>query len=262
MTYDAFGNLLTVKAGNNTLATYEYAGNNGKLLKLTYGNGDYEQYFYDSLDRLIEVMYNDSSNNAISIYDLSYDANGRLYKMVDHQAGLIHLYEYDSLGRLIHAAQKNTSTGAVILEVENAYDELGRAKGSTYIIGDTAQSYGITYEDITGLVSSYTTPQNSFTYSYDEFDRLTRKLGNVHSIQYTYVSGTQRVATYTISQATSVQTVYEYTYDQLGFITSIKKNGVTVSNYEYDALGRLIREDDCASSTSWVYTYDNAGNIL
>ena len=98
----------------------------------------------------------------------------------------------------------------------NAYDEFGRAQGSTYIIGETAQSYGITYEDITGMVASYTTPQNSFTYSYDAFDRLTTKLGSMHSVQYTYVAGSQRVASYTISQATSQQTVYEYTYDQLG----------------------------------------------
>lgn len=51
LTYDAFGNVLTIKAGNYTLATYEYAANNGKLLKLIYGNGDYEQYVYDSLER-------------------------------------------------------------------------------------------------------------------------------------------------------------------------------------------------------------------
>ena len=142
---------------------------------------------------------------------------------------------------------------------KNSY---GRASGSTYVIGNTEQSYGITYKDISGLLDTYTTPHNSFTYSYDNFDRLTRKLGDKHSIQYTYVNGSQRVNTYTISQATSQQTVYAYTYDNLGNITSVKKNGTTISNYEYDKLGRLIREDDCASNVCWVYAYDKAGNLL
>ena len=58
LTYDVFGNVLSVKAGNYTLATYQYAANNGKLLKLTYGNGDYEEYVYDYLERITEVKFN------------------------------------------------------------------------------------------------------------------------------------------------------------------------------------------------------------
>ena len=38
-TYDSYGNPLTVKAGTNLLATYSYGSNNGKLTKVTYGNG-------------------------------------------------------------------------------------------------------------------------------------------------------------------------------------------------------------------------------
>ena len=145
--------------------------------------------------------------------------------------------------------------------MQNAYDELGRAKGSTYVIGDATQTYGITYENITGLVKNYTTPGNSFTYTYDAFDRLSNKSGSRHAIAYTYVAGTQRVATYNFSQADATNITYSYTYDALGNITSVKKNGTAISNYEYDKLGRLIREDDCTNSVSWVYTYDNAGNL-
>ena len=32
--------------------------------------------------------------------------------------------------------------------------------------------------------------------------------------------------------------------------------------YVYDDLGQLIREDNTATSKTYVYTYDNAGNIL
>ncbi|MBQ3011166.1 MAG: DNRLRE domain-containing protein, partial [Oscillospiraceae bacterium] len=259
LTYDTFGNLKTVKAGNKTLATYNYATNNGKLLSLTYGNNDSETYTYDYLDRLVKVVYNGIANSG---YELSYDANGRLFQTIDYEAGITHTYEYDSLDRLIRAWQKNSSTGAVILAVENSYDAYGRASGSTYIIGDTTQNYGITYKDISGLLDTYTAPQNSFTYSYDKFDRLTRKLGNVHSIQYTYIAGTQRVNTYTISQATAQQTEYKYLYDALGNIRMIFENGTFVRGYSYDALNRLTHESHMQSDIVYEYSYDNAGNIL
>ena len=48
--YDDFGNMVSVSAGGNVLATYTYTAGNGKLQKLTYGNGDYEEYSYDTLD--------------------------------------------------------------------------------------------------------------------------------------------------------------------------------------------------------------------
>ena len=58
-----------------------------------------------------------------------------MYRCEDSKSGITHQYEYDSLGRLIRAWQKKTSTGETLLAVENTYDEYGRAKGSTYVVG-------------------------------------------------------------------------------------------------------------------------------
>ena len=259
LTYDTFGNLKTIKAGNKTLATYSYAANNGKLTSLTYGNGDYETYTYDHLDRLTKVVYNGVANSG---YELQYDANGRLFQTIDHQAGITHTYEYDSLDRLIRAWQKDTSTGTTILGVENAYDSYGRASGSTYVIGNTTQNYNITYEDITGLLHTYTTPHNSFEYSYDSFDRLTTKAGNAYSITRTYTNRTQRVRLYTISQTDDSTVTYTYLYNALGNIRMIYKNGTYVRGYSYDALNRLTHESHMQSDIAYEYSYDNAGNIL
>ena len=78
--YDTFGNMVSVSAGGNVLATYTYTARNGKLTRLTYGNGDYEDYTYDNLDRLVKVTYNGNSANAFTVL---YDSNGRLAKAVD-----------------------------------------------------------------------------------------------------------------------------------------------------------------------------------
>ena len=258
LTYDGFGNLKTVKAGSNTLATYNFAAGNGKLTSLTYGNGDYETYTYDRLDRLTKVVYNGNANSG---YELIYDANGRLYQTIDYEGNISHIYEYDSLDRLIRAQQVIIGLGTTALSVENAYDEYGRASGSTYAMGGVTQDYDILYQDTSGLIDSYTAPHNTFSYLYDEFDRLEKKTGSNYSIQYTYKNGSTLVDTYNVAQRGGPQTTYAYTYDNLGNITSISKNGTVISNYEYDKLGQLIREDDCANNVCWVYTYDNAGNL-
>ena len=262
ITYDTFGNMVSVSAGSNVLATYTYAAGNGKLTRMTYGNGEYEDYTYDNLDRLVKVTYN---GNSVNDYIIVYDSNGRLAKAVDGKAGITYLYEYDSLDRLIHAYQKDAN-GNTIFAVENSYDEYGRAKGSKYVIDGVSRTYSISYKENTNLVSSYSTPGSNFTYTYDNFDRLTSKFNPLNAYGYSYKTGTSLVSSLTIatgiSTSNQVNTTFDYTYNSLGYITSIKKNGVTIHNYEYDALGQLIREDDVVNSKSYVYAYDKAGNIL
>ena len=41
-----------------TLAQYEYAPNNGNLIKTTYGNGNTVELVYDIFDRVVEEKYN------------------------------------------------------------------------------------------------------------------------------------------------------------------------------------------------------------
>ena len=48
----------------------------------------------------------------------------------------------------------------------------------------------------------------------------------------------------------------------MGNIVEIMENGRTSCRYEYDALGRLTREDNTESGKTRTYSYDNNGNIL
>ena len=276
ITYDAFGNMVSVSAGGNVLATYTYAAGNGKLTRMTYGNGEFEDYTYDTLDRLVKVSYNGSATNA---YSIVYDSNGRLAKAVDGKAGITYLYEYDSLDRLIRAYQKDAS-GNTIFAVENSYDEYGRAKGSKIVIGNKSMEYVLTYKTNTNLVSNVYMPEtntlSAINYTYDNFDRLTEKNISLSSLAdfyekysyYTYtdtdgtVHTTPLVATLTLEKTyggTTSSEVYEYTYNALGYITNIKKNGTTISTYSYDALGQLVGET--VNNQIYIYSYDKAGNI-
>ena len=214
---------------------------------------------------------------------MQYDANGRLFQTIDHEAGITHTYEYDSLDRLIRAWQKNTSNGSVILGVENAYDSYGRAKGSTVITGGKKLAYTITYDEDTNLVSSVrlptTSPDSAYNYDYDNFDRVITEQISLSTLRdyytdYTYQTYTDDegnvftsnlVSTLILrvsSGGTTTAETYGYTYDNVGNITAVTKNGSTIRSYVYDSLNRLQRENDHESLTYYVYSYDNAGNIL
>jgi YD repeat-containing protein len=45
-------------------------------------------------------------------------------------------------------------------------------------------------------------------------------------------------------------------------IIKVFENGRTACRYEYDALGRLTREDNVAFSKTTTWAYDNNGNII
>ncbi len=52
-----------------------------------------------------------------------------------------------------------------------------------------------------------------------------------------------------------------YSYDNVGNITEIYINDSLKYSYEYDNLGQLTRENNVDTNRTYVYTYDNAGNI-
>ena len=56
--------------------------------------------------------------------------------------------------------------------------------------------------------------------------------------------------------------VIKYVYDQKGNITNILKNGKETVRYTYDDLSRLIREDNKDLEKTYLFFYDQGGNIL
>ena len=54
----------------------------------------------------------------------------------------------------------------------------------------------------------------------------------------------------------------QYRYDSMGNIVEILENGRSACRYEYDALGRLTREDNFEFKKTFTFAYDNNGNIL
>jgi len=53
-----------------------------------------------------------------------------------------------------------------------------------------------------------------------------------------------------------------YKYDKAGNIAEIIESGIATVRYTYDTLGRLIREDNRDFGKTFLFSYDNNGNIL
>lgn len=57
-------------------------------------------------------------------------------------------------------------------------------------------------------------------------------------------------------------TVIDYNYDMYANLAAINENSELRSSYEYDSLNQLVRENNAAANRTYVYDYDNYGNII
>ena len=249
------------------LAKYQYESgvNNGRLQKMTFGNDQTVQYYYDKFDRTTKEQYNNVT------YEYAYDASGQLAQQ-SSTAGEEYNYEYDSLGRLIRSNEYND--GTFEQRTEHIYDASNRlTKQSWYNVGGTTtMSYA--YSTTTGLLSSLNaTVQNSsipVAYTYQGANQLRSKaIGSVMTKAYNYCyneNGGYRAAlpNYVNYRDSSSNLIYgdNCHYDSNGRLVKILDSGSSTTTraiYGYDQQGQLTSAT--VGGTSYTYTYDTAGNI-
>lgn len=249
------------------LAKYQYESgvNNGRLQKMTFGNDQTVQYYYDKFDRTTKEQYNNVT------YEYAYDASGQLAKQTS-TAGEEYNYEYDSLGRLIRSSEYND--GEFEQRTEHIYDASNRlTKQSWYNVGGTTtMSYA--YSTTTGLLSSLNaTVQNSsipVAYTYQGANQLRSKaIGSVMTKAYNYCyneDGGYRASLpdYVNYRDSSGNLIYgdNCYYDSNGRLVKILDSGsstTTRATYGYDQQGQLTSAT--VGGTRYEYSYDTAGNI-
>ncbi len=281
-TYDEFGNTESIKVGTSTLATYEYADNNGKLQSMTYGNGTIAKYFYDELDRVVEMCYTNSNGTILDKYTYTYRADGRLHTVESMVSKRGYEYSYDAKGQLTGYQEYDTETKSRLLAISQAFDQDGKLTAAQYGVGYKQGSntlvgyldYTYEYNSLDELTSvklvleDYESEINR-AYDYDELHRLssiTTSYGTAfsHLVEYGYRNRNSTYTTTQISNYTSTvngtSTEYTYTYDSYGNITSITDSAGKVTKYYYDDLQQLTREDNPYYNQTYMYTYNDAGN--
>ena len=301
-TYDEFGNVTAIRAGDSLLASYTYGSNNGKLTTLTYGSGKTMHYSYDALDRVSEICYNDNESVQHK-YIYTYTASGAVHSLECTESGRKYQYSYNSRGQLIGytelAVRENAYTD--LSQSFFWYDDLNRLDYAQttfrYAVGDTNYLSEADYYDAVGYGYTYDNSASgrdgsgvgalieleifggglhhgaTISYGYDSMYRLTEKTttanenaGFSQTVNYGYRQlGSGRTTGQVSSYRSEVNgaaTAYTYTYDSNGNITRITDQSGKVTRYTYDKLGQLTREDNPYLNKTYVYTYDNAGNRL
>lgn len=276
--YDVFGRTTSTKVGNGTswrtLSSLSY-NSAGLMSKQTYGNGDYIDFTYDSLDRITEKKYNGSSTRRATY---AYGADGSLARSTDFSTGTTTKYVYDLADRLVGVREyTGTSISARALRASTDYiyaDKTNYLIGMRHFSPLGTQTVDYTYGDITKgqmpdqVYSVKWNGEEKLSYTYDPLGRLsTRTLhvtGNVESIpqlttQYSYVNVGEDLTTTMVQSVSTMGVTHNYTYDAVGNIQSIQL-GSDVTSYEYDALNQLVRVNDPIQNRTVTYEYEN-GNI-
>ena len=256
-TYGDFGLRSAVKVGSQNLATYSYDSHN-RLEKLDYGNQDSVEYTYDAQGRVTQETYEDGAT-----VTYSYDNTGNLATVTDSETGITTTYYYDLINRLAKYEEKGTNFSHSVTYIYNAENNL---QTLTEVINGVKTVYNYTYDDdnrVTSVtVGNGTTVISSVSYTYDAFGRISNQV-----TKHGDSTVLNKTATFTYPSATSTSgqiasyNGFTYTYDDNGNILSVN-DGTYTTTYEYDSANQLIRENNQAIGKTWIWTYDNAGNIL
>ncbi|MBV6457926.1 MAG: hypothetical protein HONBIEJF_01046 [Fimbriimonadaceae bacterium] len=196
----------------------------GRLRRTDFLNEADRRYSYDGLGRLVKMM------DATGQTDLSYNQRGLLASTVKGPWSV--QYGYDANCRTTSMVD---TSGGLPHALIYGYDQ----KSRLVRIEDGA--------DIT-------------TYNYDADDRLVmRKLGNGASSTYAYLGG-RLTSVMHDDRFGGVIAAYQYLYQEDGGIKRIDGTSA-VNRFQYDWLGRLVRENRSAvPAYDHLYAYDAAGN--
>ena len=194
---------------------YDPAGNPTSIVESGSGNSIYASYYLDSLPRQVD----DGSRNTLYSYDGAGQPNARKFSPDGSSSGATTTYTYSDaelLASMSSTIPQISGGGQAVTTF--GYDEQGRLTSESDPNGQTmARSYRPDDMVSTQVLSSGSTSQASWTYQYDNGDRIT-------SQAFSGVAATG---------GSFNQYTFSYGYDQANRVTSFN-NGSTTTTYAYD----------------------------
>lgn len=285
-TYDLAGNVTQISDPLGSVVQYRY-DTQDRVTNITYPTGSTVDIGYDTAGNLrtITLPPNEDGNRQTLTYVL--DIAGNVLEM--QNGGSITRYEYDALGNAVRRTQPDGSV------TEYAYDAAGRLIAVRYADGETLrysydelgrlrQADGITFDyDALGRLVETENRGLAIAYSYDVVGNLTRRDAGIFGLTEMLYDDANRVIEMTF-EGQSVRFGYDES-DRLrqilrdnGVRTIINYNAVgspiTILhlgpdnerldgfNYQYDAVGNLIRIDRVIDGWRVLFSYDVSHRLI
>ncbi|MBD2468818.1 Ig-like domain-containing protein [Nostoc sp. FACHB-145] len=293
-TYDELGRLKTATDLGNGTYQYDYSDNGlelitsptgetlrygydalGNLAKVTYGDGNFEQMTYNTVNNRLETVTLPSGETITYDYDdagrvrsqtsstsgsvsFTYTTEGAVKTMTDSTGTTT--YRYDSNKRLEGMDYANGSS------ISYTYDIVGRIKTLTEKGSATATAYTTEYDyDAFGNLSWIKDPANGITtMKYDVVNRLQeRTLPNGVKTTYEY-DDLDRVKSIVHTNAQG-QVLASVTYERqgIGEPSKITREDNSYVLLEYDSALRVKKESYYNAAgqllNETTYTYDASG---
>ena len=237
-------------------------------------NGASINYYYDNLDRIVSLRYN---NNEQTAFNYTYNRFGSVSAITDTASGIAKIYDYDTVGRLISARTENGTND--VFRTHYTYDGLSRLDTLKYVYSASAgtrytHEYSATYGEDSRVNTFGLNGIFSITPTFDGLGRQSSRVlkngsgAQVEKEDYAFLAGaggnnatTTLIGSATYYGAGTTGTQYSYEYDANNNLTAIKKNGATLHTYTYDSLGQLTSWYNAATDKTVRYGYYKGGNL-
>ena len=266
-----------VKSGNNTV---QYTYDNKRRVKSVSLNGvdDYVTYAYSGEHTDAEKVTATMADG--TTVTTTKNAHGNVTKSTVGNKTVTNTYDADQ--------QLTKTVDSVSGETTLTYDDKGNVTSVT--APDHTESF--VYDD-KNVLTSKTVDSATYTFTHKatadqsldsitvdgktvrpQTDTLGRNTGKVIEVdnakiaeeKISYVKfgdhATNLPSTVRFASNGVFKESMQYKYDSMGNIVEIYENGRSACRYEYDALGRLTREDNVAFGKTTTWAYDNNGNII
>ena len=292
--YDSLNRLVNMTDAMGYISTYSYDPV-GNRISETDANGNTISYTYDGLNRLTLTTSPMGNQTAIS-----YDGESNVIGRTDPN-GNNTTYSYDALNRLINELYPVGSTLRIydpvgnILQLSNSgiglgditdriYDAVNRLISETINYGSFTKTISYTYDPVGNIIGVVDPDGMPINYSYDAVNQVidaTDPFSGVtditydpsgNSVQTDLPNNEWNSSTYDnldrLTDKTTKDPVnntlfdYDYTYNGIGQIQDVYKDGLVEAQYNYSANNWITGAVYPSTFQSIQYTYDAVGNRL
>lgn len=235
--YDNMGNVTS-----DGYTQFEY-DSNSLLRKVTY-NGQFLEYNYDGLNRIVQVKYSDFQNNVVGY---EYDNNGNITK-ITYPDGKSVVYGYNANNQMITVSDWNNKT------IRYNYRPDGQLHNIFY---PNKMSCNYIYDYMGRLVKVEWVRKNStnviaqYTFSYDKGSRI-EEFGRTEPFDTVIINQSIENYSYNSANRLSQAGPYAYTYDANG--NTLTKGS---TSFTYDIYNRLT---SITGNENITFGYDGEGN--